>query len=124
MKSFFALPEWVQIWMVFILIPTNMASLFFINEPLGGWVAFLANIGMALNLPIIIKERGMSKLMSFPHLVPWTAVVIMIPIIFSDTTGTYSLYLQILFVVNVISLVFDYPDAWKWIKGDREIAGK
>jgi len=41
-----------------------------------------------------------------------------------QTTGAYGVYLSILLVVNLISLVFDFPDALKWLRGDRKIAGK
>jgi len=57
-NSFRATPGWVQVWMVFLLIPINMASLFFINEPKGMLIAFLANIGMLLNIPVMFYDRG------------------------------------------------------------------
>jgi len=70
-SSFRTIPGWVQIWMMFILIPVNLVTLFFINKPMGGVLAFLAIIGMAPNIPIILKERGVSKAMAIPHLLPW-----------------------------------------------------
>jgi len=123
-NSFRAIPGWVQFWMVFLLMPINMASLFFLSEPMGLLVAFLANIGMLLNLPVLIKERGLSKLMSGPHLIPWTILVILILFKRPETDGVYDLYLTVLLITNIISLVFDYPDFLKWIKGDRAIARK
>jgi len=120
--SFRATPTWVQIWIMLVLGPINMASMFFINEPMGMLIAFLANIGMLLNIPVMIYDRGVSKLMSIPHLLPWTALVILIIFYRPEATGLYDTFLSTLLIINLISLAFDYVDAMKWIKGDRAIA--
>ena len=41
-QSFFNLPIWVQIWMMFILGPINLASRAFLNQPSGNLIAALA----------------------------------------------------------------------------------
>jgi len=123
-NSFRATPVWVQVWMVFLLMPINMASVFFINEPKGMLIAFLANIGMLLNIPVMFYDRGMSKLMSIPHLLPWTVLVLLIIFRRPEATGLYSTFLWALLVINLISLAFDYGDALKWLKGDRAIASR
>ncbi|GEM_PF-6842847 len=35
-----------------------------------------------------------------------------------------ALPLWVLLVVNGVSLAFDIPDAWKWLNGDRRVAGR
>jgi len=120
--SFRAIPGWVQVWIMLMLAPINMASLFFLNEPMGMLIAFLANIGMLLNIPVMVYDRGVSKLMSIPHLVPWTALVVLIMFYRPEATGFYDIFLWVLLIINLISLVFDYVDSVKWIKGDRAIA--
>lgn len=120
--SFRALPAWVQIWVGFLLMPINMASLAFLGEPKGMLVAFLANIGMMLNMPVMFYDRGFSKMMALPHLVPWTILVGVLIFARPDTVGMYGMYLWILLGTNTISLLFDYPDAIKWMRGDRAIA--
>jgi len=47
-NSFRVTPGWVQAWVVFLLMPINTVSLFFINEHKGMLIAFFANIGMLL----------------------------------------------------------------------------
>jgi len=121
-NSFRATPGWVQIWMMVLLAPINMASLFFLDEPMGMLIAFLANIGMLLNIPVMFYDRGVSKLMSVPHLIPWTVIVVLIIFYRPEATGPYDTYLWILLVTNLISLAFDYVDSMKWFKGDRAIA--
>ena len=97
-----------------------MASLFFLQEPGGIWVAALANLAMILNLPVMLYDRGFSKLMAFPHLIPWTLLVVLLIFRRPEVTGAYDTYLGILLGANTLSLLFDYPDAWRWLRGQRE----
>ena len=117
--SFRALPVWVQIWVAAILMPINMLSLYFYNEPMGLLIAFLANIAMMLNLPVMIYDKGFSKMMALPHLIPWTILVGILLFARPEATGLYDTYLWVLLGTNTISLLFDYPDAIKWFRGDR-----
>jgi hypothetical protein len=122
--SFCALPVWVQVWVALILVPVNMASLLFVGQPGGIWIALLANIAMLLNLPILIAERGFSRRMALPHLPFWTVLVLWLVLARPDATGTYATYLWVLLGIDLISLGFDYPDAWAWWRGDRAVAGR
>jgi len=123
-NSFRVTPGWVQAWVVFLLMPINTVSLFFINEHKGMLIAFFANIGMLLNIPVMFYDRGVSKLMSIPHLLPWTVLVLLIIFHRPEATGLYNTFLWALLVINLISLAFDYVDALKWLKGDRAIASR
>ena len=77
-----------------------------------------------LNLPVMLYDRGFSKLMAFPHLIPWTALVVLILFYRPEATGLYATYLWVLLGANVISLLFDYPDALSWLRGSRKVAGR
>jgi len=123
-NSFRSLPGWVQIWVMFILMPINMASVFFINQPMGLLIAFLANIGMMLNLPVMLYDRGFSKAMALPHLIPWTILVGILLFNRPEATGLYDTFLWVLLGADIISLLFDYPDGRKWIRGDRNVSGR
>ncbi|MEP5154615.1 hypothetical protein [Planktotalea sp.] len=117
--SFNELPLWVRLWMVLWLIPLNITSLCFINEPMGVWVAVLANVAMLLNLPIMFRERRLSRTMALPHLPFWTPLVILIFWMVPDASTLYGMFLIALAATNIFSLVFDYIDAYRWAKGDR-----
>lgn len=123
-KSFRALPGWVQIWVMFLLMPINMASIFFINEPMGLWIAVLAIGAMMLNMPVMLCDRGFSKLMALPHIIPWTLLVAILVFRRPEASGTYDIYLWVLLVAELISLGFDYPDAISWINGKRDVSGR
>ena len=121
-NSLRALPFWVQIWVFIILVPVQVASLLFLSEPLGVWIAILAILGMMPNIFIILYERGFSKLMSIPHLLPWTGLVLLIIFARPEGSAGFEVYLWVLLVITFISLIFDYIDALKWWKGDRSVA--
>ena len=121
-QSFRTLPLWVQIWVGLLLAPINLASLWFIDQPSGGWVALLAVGAMMMNMPVMAYDRGFSKLMAFPHLIPWSILVIWVAFARPISTDGYATYLSVLMVTNIISLGFDFPDALNWWKGDREPA--
>jgi len=124
--SFRALPGWVQVWVFLILVPVNVASLWFWTAPNGMLIAVLANGAMALNGPIMLMDRGFSKAMALPHVVIWTPLVIWLIWLLSSgqVGGIFAAYLWVLLVVDVVSLVFDFKDARDWLRGDRAVAGR
>lgn len=122
--SFRSLPLWVQIWMAFVLVPVNIASLNYISQPAGIWIAFLANIAMLPNLPIIFYQRGFSKMLAFPHILPWTILVVWLLFARPEGSAGYGVYLWILLGTNLISLCFDYTDVVKWWRGERSVPGR
>jgi len=122
-KSFTALPLWVILWMVLILMPANFLTLIFLKESTGIIIASLAVMGMAFNLVPILIQRGFGKAMSIPHLIFWIPLVaVIIFMALPQAAGQYRLFLIVLLVINLISLTFDVVDTIKWAKGDRKIA--
>ncbi|GER00333.1 hypothetical protein JCM17845_09560 [Iodidimonas gelatinilytica] len=117
--SYRSQPLWVQFWVALILVPVNMASLLFLNEPMGLWIAILANIAMLSNLPIMLYERGFTNAMALPHILPWTILVYLILFARPPATGLYDAYLWVLVAVDLVSLVFDYQESLAWLK-DRQ----
>ncbi len=120
-----ALPLWVQLWVFGILVPVNMAALFFLGE-VGGWiVAILAVGGMLPNVVLILVQRGFSKAMALSHVLLWGPLLIIIAQLLLNGPiigGGYLIYLWILFGVDLFSLGFDVIDSFKWYRGDRDIA--
>ncbi len=117
--SFRNLPLWVQIWMVFFLIPVNLAPLAFVDQPQGALIAALSVTGMALNIPIIRAARGMTKAMALPHLICWVPLVAIIIMLLTDGTvlsPEYARFLLLLLVVDLISLAFDLNDSIVWLR--------
>lgn len=120
-QSFRSLPHWVQIWVGVILVPVNLASVFFWSAPGGALIAILAVGGMTPNAVLMFVERGFSKAMALSHLVFWIPLLI---IIAPEMGGgsVFTGFLAVLFVVDAISVCFDLKDSWQWLKGDRAVA--
>lgn len=121
--SYRALPGWVQFWVFGVLVPVNFASIFFVDQPSGLWIAFLAIVAILINVPVMIVERGFSKTMALSHIPLWTWLVVWLLISRPEGTPAYESYLLVLLIVDAISLAFDYPDTLRWLKGDRAVAG-
>ncbi len=122
-KSFRALRLGSQLWIILILFPVNIASVFFLSEQRGVLIAALAVGGMTPNFVLILLERGFSKAMSLSHLVFWIPLVLLIPSTqYLAISDNYSLYLWALLLINLVSLVFDIAEARAWWRGDRDIA--
>ena len=110
-------------WVFGILVPVNSAAIFFVYQPSGPWVAVLAIGAMLPNIPIMLFERGLSKFLAFPHLLPWSVLVVWLLVAMPQGSAAYGVFLWGLLVIDAISLAFDFPDALKWLKGDRAVAG-
>ena len=122
--SFRALPLWVQLWIAVILVPVNFASLLFLHEPQGMWIAFLAVFAILPNVPVLLVQRGFSRMMALPHVPAWTALVIWLVFFRPQGSAAYQNYLWLLLAVDLVSLGFDYTDAVRWWRGDRKPAGQ
>ncbi|MDA3950068.1 MAG: hypothetical protein PF508_12730 [Spirochaeta sp.] len=123
LQSYRRMPLWVQLWVALILVPGNAASLFFLSEPAGPWLAAMAVGAMLLNGILALVERGFSKIMAVPHVLVWTPMLALVLwLLIQDPASGYQRYLFILLAVDTVSLVLDYRDAWKWWNGDRSVA--
>ena len=122
-SSFRRLPLAVQAWVALWLAPINIAALAFLGQRNGVLIAVLAIGGMAPNMFIMMRERGLSALMALPHLVIWTPLVVVALItLFSGVGSGYAIFLVLLLITDVVSLVFDVKDFAAWRAGDRAIA--
>ncbi|CAN5161813.1 hypothetical protein BH11PSE14_BH11PSE14_02260 [soil metagenome] len=125
-RSFLALPGWVKLWVGAILIPANALPFFFLDTPTGRAAALASTFVVLTNVPIILRERGMSRLMSVPRLIAWVPLLpyLVARLLFTSTMVQSEALLAIaLFVINGISLVFDTLDTWRWLCGKRNIPG-
>lgn len=116
MEAHSALPTWVKIWMNFILGPVNLATLAFLDQPSGPLVAALAIGGMAFTVAIVLATGGFSKVTAAGHILPWTALVILLAFAKPEGTAIYGSFLTVLLATNVISLAFDFNDVRVWLQ--------
>jgi hypothetical protein len=124
--SFRALPAWVQWWLAAVLVPVNAAPFFFLDTMTGQAGALASVIVIAGNVPLMLAQRGMSRLLSIPHLLAWIPLTALLAarLLVVDDIGTAETALAAtLLTVNAISLAFDTLDAWRWLCGQRDVAG-
>ena len=125
-KSLRSLPLWVQIWVMLVLFPVNMATLLFLDQPGGVLTAALAIGALMPNAVLMFAERGFSKAMAWSHLLLWTPLVVLLALSLRGepmVSGSYQTFVVALLAINLTSLMFDFPDAIKWWRGDRAVAG-
>ena len=126
-KSFMGLPNWVKIWVMMILMPVNMAPFFFLNTEIGLWSAVAFSVVCAVNMPTMIIQGGLTRLLSFPHFIWIVLLIFLYPYLFGagalDSDDPIYILGMSLFVVNIISLLFDSLEAYRWLRGEREILG-
>jgi hypothetical protein len=128
-RSWLSLPIWVQIWVGVILVPVNVAAFFMVHTPTGKAAAIAAIFVVLTNVPIMLYEGGMSRLMAMPHLIAWIPLSIYIIariLVFSSSSAmgkSELIFAIIILVVNGISLIFDAMDTVKWSRGERNIPG-
>ena len=121
--SYRRLPLWVQLWVALILVPVNAASLAFVAQPGGAWLAAMAVGAMLCNGVLMLVERGFSRAMALPHVLIWTPMLgLVLWLLAQDIPAGYRAYLLILMAVDVISLILDVIDTRRWLSGDREVA--
>lgn len=124
--SFHALPFWVRLWVAGILIPVNVLPFLMLDTETGRWAALAAVLVVVTNLPIMLIERGMSRLMSVPHLIAWIPLLVWLLLRFAadPPLAGYELALAItLAAVNGLSLLFDLLDSLRWLRGERAVPG-
>lgn len=124
LASFLCLPLWVRIWVLGILIPANAAPFFLLDTPTGRVGALAALVVVAGNVPIMLWERGMSKLIAIPHLIAWIPLVVWLIGVLAlqpEQSAAESALAWALISINTVSLAFDAYDTVRWLRGKRDI---
>ena len=116
------MPLWVQIWVTWLgLINTLSVAFLFsrsrteIRWTLLAWIVAFTTL-MAI---FALQGQEMSRLMGLGHIIAWTPLVIYLWRRRGEIYLTYSsgVYLHLLFLTNLISLMFDYVDFVRFFLG-------
>jgi len=128
-QSFRSLPMWVQRWVGLLLVPANILPFLLLDTWSGRAGALAALVVVATNVPILWRARGMTRAMSIPHLLAWIPLEFALLARLAGMAGPASIsalelaLAVLLVVINGISLGFDIVDSWRWLRGDRAVAG-
>lgn len=125
--SFRKAPMWVQMWVNFLLSPVNIAAFVIYGmtqHPLAGWAALGFTFVLISNMAVLIYERGVSKLTSVPHLLPWLPMQIytgMWLFVWGGMSPLVTQFAWAYFIIIGISNIFDVYDSLRWLRGEREV---
>ena len=124
-KSMFALPVWVIVWINLFLVPANFSGFLFLDATSGIAIAALGAGAILINLVLVWLNGGLSKVLCIPHLILWVPLVLLLgyrlAYVPMDSAEFY--LAAIVCAINVISLVFDFFDLFDWHSGNRAVAG-
>jgi len=125
-RSLAGIPLWIQLWLV-VLAGTNLASLVFLDTAAGRWTAAAFTVVGVFNLPLVVIQGGLTRLLSFTHLVwvPLLFVLIrqLIEPDFATADTATRFFVMAVVAVNGISLALDVVEMWRWSRGEREVLG-
>lgn len=125
-RSFRGMPLWVRIW-VSVLATTNTASLLFLDTAIGAWTAIAFVVVCTFNIPMMLVQHGLTRLMSFPHFVWVPLLIFLYPQLFGQSPvepgSLVHIFGILVFAVNGISLLFDIYESFVWLRGGREVLG-
>lgn len=123
--SVLGLTVWVKAWLA-VLISANTASLAFLDSAVGRYTALAFAVVCLINVPTIVVQRGLTRLLSFTHFV-WFPLCAYLAL---QLWGAHPLphgmvrgFALMVLCCNGISLAFDVVDAIKWLRGQREVLG-
>lgn len=91
----------------------------------GFWIALFGAGAIILNLGVVWLNGGFSKVLCIPHVIFWTPLVALLGyrLLFADMM-TFEFWITLAaFLVNGVSLFFDFYDLGQWRNGNRKIAG-
>ncbi len=130
LRSLRAAPIWVQVWVWAFLLPVNLASFGVYartGHPLAGWAALGFVFVVLTNMTLVVRERGISRLTSLPHLIPWVPLQIWAgALIFlpnADMQPEVLVFAWAYFLIVGVSNLFDAYDTLRWFRGEREVLG-
>ncbi len=125
LASMNGLPGWVKIWMP-MLFGTNMMSIAFLDNAVGRWTAISFAAVCAFNMPMMIVQKGLTRLLALPHFLWLPLVVYLSAQLYGQDPlppGGLRVYATAVLALNATSLLFDGVEAYRWLKGEREVLG-
>ena len=117
-----ALPNWLHLWVMWMVVINLGAIVFTWKKVEARWVvgAFLVNV---VFMSFLFDTFGWVRLLGLSHVVMWTPLLVYIwrrrnAI---DRVSLYGKYIVVLFATNAASLVVDYIDVARYMLGDSAL---
>jgi hypothetical protein len=117
-------PLWVQYWLyilVFSIVALPIALLIWKQTRLTAVITIAASVIAGLGVSWIYDRLGYVKLLGLPHIILWTPLVWYLwqQIKRADMPIWPRRIMMVIMAMFVLSLVFDYVDAARYVLGER-----
>lgn len=123
---------WVKSWL-FLLNAVFLAAFAFTNDPAATWIL----VGYVASGPllawIMIRQRGLTRLLGVAHLIPWTPLLLYLilrvcsdiagPLVSMSTSPALATYLYVLLACLLVCLALDTWDVIRYLRGERYVLG-
>jgi hypothetical protein len=130
--SWVSMKPWVKNWLFFLNI-VFIAAFAFLEDPAAQWILFAYVTSGPLLVWLMIKQRGLTRLLGIAHLVPWVPLLVYIVLrLTSDVSGAMvsfttapllCAYLHVLLACLVVCLSLDAWDVVRYLRGERYVLG-
>ncbi len=117
-------PQWVQYWLyvlIFGIVVLPLLLLIWKQTRLTAIITVAASFIAGLGVSWLYDKLGYVKLLGLPHIILWTPLVIYLygQIRRGDMPQWPKRIMVAVLAVFVVSLVFDYVDAARYVLGER-----
>jgi len=117
-------PAWVAIWMNFLLLGAIVLPLtlfFWKATRLTALFSLIAGVISVAGIMFLYQQLGYVKLLGLGHIVAWTplAIYLWIKMRSPDVPPAPRAIIGVVLTTIMVSLVFDYIDAARYIAGER-----
>ncbi len=117
-------PQWVQYWLyvlIFGIVVLPLLLLIWKQTRLTAIITVVASFIAGLGVSWLYDKLGYVKLLGLPHIILWTPLVIYLygQIRRGDMPQWPKRIMVAVLAVFVVSLVFDYVDAARYVLGER-----
>jgi len=117
-------PAWVAIWMNLLLLGAIVLPLtlfFWKATRLTALFSLIAGVVSIAGIMLLYQQLGYVKLLGLGHIIAWTplAIHLWFKMRLPDVSRAPRTIIGVVFATIMVSLVFDYVDAARYIAGDR-----
>jgi len=130
--SWLSMKPWVKNWL-FFLNGIFIAAFAFLEDPAAKWILLAYVASGPLLAWLMIKQRGLTRLLGIAHLVPWIPLLVYIVLrLTSELAGhivtfaaapLFAGYLYLLLACLIVCLSLDVRDVVRYGRGERYVLG-
>lgn len=130
--SWLSMKPWVKNWL-FFLNAVFLCAFGFLSDPAARWILVGYVASGPLLMWIMVRQRGLTRLLGLAHLIPWVPLLIYLvlrlcsdlvgPLMSIETEPAFTMYLYLLLACLAFCLTLDGWDVIRYTRGERYVLG-